>query len=182
LDYRGANVRLKSTAVADGKGYVLVVDLATGSLIRAISTNEGSVDSPSGLARVNIEVEVEDFSSDNTAVAAYGGDLYGNMWKFDLISGAGHDALAGLVLHQPGLPPQPVILRLLVSDEGKVDRVLVEDSFLGSDIERQVNEALSRVMFEPGKIGRIAVRSQMRVEARLEPVVRPIPIAAGAAD
>ncbi|WP_420476294.1 hypothetical protein [Noviherbaspirillum sp. ST9] len=81
------------------------------------------------------------------------------------------DALTGLVLHHPGLPPQPVILRLLISDEGKVDRVLVENSFVGADVERQVNEALSRVMFEPGKIGRIAVRSQLRVQARLEPVV-----------
>lgn len=68
---------------ADGKGYVFVVDLATGSLIGdPISTGEGSVSSPSGLARIN--VEVEEFSIDNTAVAAYGGDLYGNMWKFDL--------------------------------------------------------------------------------------------------
>ncbi|WP_420476293.1 pilus assembly protein [Noviherbaspirillum sp. ST9] len=71
---------------ADGKGYVFVVNLATGSLIRSTSTNEGSVASPSGLARIN--VEVEDFSRDNTAVAAYGGDLYGNMWRFDLATGA----------------------------------------------------------------------------------------------
>lgn len=92
------------------------------------------------------------------------------------------DALSGLVLHHPGLPPQPVILCLLISDEGKVDRVLVEDSFVGADIERQVNDALSRVMFEPGKIGRIAVPSQLRVEARLEPIVQSILPGPGAAE
>lgn len=86
-----------------------------------------------------------------------------------------HDPVAALVIHIPGLPPQPVILRLLISDEGKVDRVVVEDSFLARDIERQVTEAFAKVRFQPGKIGRIAVRSQMRVEARLESVERRLP-------
>lgn len=78
------------------------------------------------------------------------------------------DVASNLILHVPGLPPQPVILRLLISDEGEVDRVVVEDSFLAADIERDVTEAFAKVRFEPGRIGRIAVRSQMRVEARLE--------------
>lgn len=72
-------------AAADGKGYVFVLNLATGNVIRTISTNVGSAGSPSGLSRLNIEVA--DFSKDNTAVAAYGGDLYGNMWRFDLVAG-----------------------------------------------------------------------------------------------
>lgn len=70
---------------ADGKGYVYVLNLATGAVIKTISTNVGSVGNPSGLARLN--VQVTDFSSDNTAVGAYGGDLMGNMWRFDLDAG-----------------------------------------------------------------------------------------------
>lgn len=80
------------------------------------------------------------------------------------------DPVAALVLRAPGLPPQPVVLRLLIGDEGKIDRVIVEDSFLAADIERQVMEAFAEVRFEPGRIGRIAVRSQLRVEARLESI------------
>jgi type IV pilus assembly protein PilY1 len=79
-------------ASADGRGYVFVLNLADGSLIRSISTNVGSVTSPSGLARIN--VEVADFSTDNTAVGAYGGDLEGNMWHFDLVAGTARKVAA----------------------------------------------------------------------------------------
>lgn len=70
---------------ADGKGYIFVLNLANGSVIKTISTNVGTVASPSGLARLNIKTV--DFSTDNTAVEAYGGDLLGNMWRFDLDAG-----------------------------------------------------------------------------------------------
>ena len=70
---------------ADGKGYVFVLNLANGSVIKTIPTNVGSTTDPSGLARLN--VKVADFSVDNTVVGAYGGDLLGNMWRFDLDAG-----------------------------------------------------------------------------------------------
>ena len=70
---------------ADGQGYVYVLDLADGSVLKTISTNVGNAGQPSGLARLN--VQVVDFSVDNTAVGAYGGDLLGNMWRFDLDAG-----------------------------------------------------------------------------------------------
>lgn len=70
---------------ADGKGYIFVLNLSNGSVVKTISTNEGTIASPSGLARLNIKTV--DFSLDNTALEAYGGDLYGNMWRFDLDAG-----------------------------------------------------------------------------------------------
>lgn len=70
---------------ADGKGYVFVLNLADGSVLKTISTNVGSPGNPSGLARIN--VKVDDFSVDDTAVGVYGGDLLGNMWRFDLDAG-----------------------------------------------------------------------------------------------
>ena len=91
------------------------------------------------------------------------------------------DPVADLVVRIPGLPPQPVILRLLISDEGAVDRVVVEDSFLAEHIEREVTDAFAKVRFQPGKIGRIAVRSQMRIEARLETMEHRLPMTASAA-
>lgn len=70
---------------ADGLGYVFVLNLSNGSVIKTISTNEGTLASPSGLARLNLKTA--DFSLDNTAIEAYGGDLYGNVWRFDLDAG-----------------------------------------------------------------------------------------------
>lgn len=145
-------------------------------IVRASTFVGRTMDNP-GTPQTTVSQETQ-----GLAIAQPSGPHYFRLSELTEKPAVKHDALAGLVLHQPGLPPQPVILRLLISDEGTVDRVLVEDSFLGEDIERQVNEALSQVMFEPGKIGRIPVRSQMRVEARLEPIVRPLTVGAGQED
>lgn len=91
------------------------------------------------------------------------------------------DPVANLVVRIPGLPPQPVILRLLISEEGEVDRIVVEDSFLAEGIEREVTDAFAKLRFQPGKIGRIAVRSQLRIEARLETMEHRLPAMAPAA-
>lgn len=65
----------------DGKGYLFVLDANTGSLTKTLKTDIGSSTTPSGLTYLNIKVN--DFQTDNTALAVYGGDLYGNMWRFD---------------------------------------------------------------------------------------------------
>jgi type IV pilus assembly protein PilY1 len=84
----------KKYANADGGGYVFVLDLADGHVIKTIPTvdssaasavNVGTVANPSGLARLNIKVK--NFGVDNTALIAYGGDLTGTMWRFDLDKG-----------------------------------------------------------------------------------------------
>ncbi len=72
-------------ASADGVGRLFVLKLSDGTVMKTISTGAGSVADPSGLARINIRVH--DFSTNNTALAAYGGDLLGNMWRFDLEAG-----------------------------------------------------------------------------------------------
>ncbi|MBS1156509.1 MAG: pilus assembly protein PilY [Proteobacteria bacterium] len=95
-----------------GGGYLFVADAATGSLLTATSgstsagklvTGVGSTGTisgicttapcPSGLTRIN--AWAEDTSTDNTALRAYGGDLFGNLWRFDLnntLGAAGYDA------------------------------------------------------------------------------------------
>lgn len=78
------NVPEEGVAGGDGRGYVFVLNLATGALIRDIPTTAGSAADPSGLSRLN--VVTEDFDKNNTAVVAYGGDLLGNMWRFNLAS------------------------------------------------------------------------------------------------
>ena len=69
----------------DGKGYLFVVDAVTGGKLGEIGTTEGSVSTPSGLAKV---AAWNDFQGvDNTAGYVYGGDLLGNLWRFDINAG-----------------------------------------------------------------------------------------------
>jgi type IV pilus assembly protein PilY1 len=72
-------------AGADGQGYVFVLDLSSGNLMKTIATGVGSVASPSGLARIT--TKTPDFDVNNTADAVYGGDLTGIMWRFNLETG-----------------------------------------------------------------------------------------------
>lgn len=69
----------------DGKGYLYVLKAADGRLLRKIGTGEGSDHTPSGLARINAWVESP---LDNAARHVYGGDLLGNLWRFDIGAGS----------------------------------------------------------------------------------------------
>jgi type IV pilus assembly protein PilY1 len=65
-----------------GQGYLFVLNARTGDLIQAIATGVGSSTDPSGLAQIAAYVENSD--GDNTTGYVYGGDLKGNVWRFDL--------------------------------------------------------------------------------------------------
>ncbi len=66
----------------DGKGYLFVIKAADGSLLRTIGTGEGSTTTPSGLAKITAWADYAIYN--NTALRAYGGDLLGNLWRFDI--------------------------------------------------------------------------------------------------
>lgn len=77
----------------DGRGYLYVLDATTGAILNRLSTGVGSGGTagagfsdaqPSGLARIN--GWVANLLQDNTTLTVYGGDLQGNMWRFDLDS------------------------------------------------------------------------------------------------
>lgn len=69
----------------DGKGHLYVVNAKTGDLIADLIT-ENCHATPAtnacGLAHINAYIENKD--KDNTVELAYGGDLHGNLWRFDL--------------------------------------------------------------------------------------------------
>lgn len=74
----------------DGMGYLYVLDVATGQIIHKIPTNVGNPGTlasnfadadPSGLAKINNWVTSP--LTDNTTLAVYGGDMKGNLWRFD---------------------------------------------------------------------------------------------------
>lgn len=66
---------------SDGKGYVFVVDPASGDLLQAIATPTGSLASPVNLG--HLRAFINDYE-DYTADAVYAADLNGTLWRFDL--------------------------------------------------------------------------------------------------
>lgn len=66
----------------NGKGYLYVLNAKTGAKIAEITTGVGSTSTPSGLAK--IKAYADDAEKNNTATYVYGGDLLGNLWRFDL--------------------------------------------------------------------------------------------------
>jgi type IV pilus assembly protein PilY1 len=94
----------------DGVGRLFVLDAGTGALIRTISTGAGTPTSPSGLARIS--AWVNNATTDNTALRAYGGDMLGNVWRVDLTSLSATTGSADVVklatLLDPDGNPQPI--------------------------------------------------------------------------
>lgn len=102
----------------DGGGYLYILDAVTGKILNKIPTNVGSPGTaalnytdadPSGLARINNWVD--NSLIDNTSLAVYGGDMKGNLWRFDLdpTSSTYLTAVKVAVLTDPtGLVPQPI--------------------------------------------------------------------------
>jgi len=66
----------------DGKGYLFVLNARTGAVIRAISTTVGTAADPSGFTHIG--AYAESGRIDNTSDYVYGGDLLGNVWRFNL--------------------------------------------------------------------------------------------------
>ncbi|MEQ1803864.1 MAG: PilC/PilY family type IV pilus protein [Burkholderiaceae bacterium] len=104
----------------DGNGRMFVVDALTGSKITAIqtftsgSTAAGTVGTPSGLAKINVWV---DSNIDNTAKRFYGGDLLGNVWRFDIDNiVAPNSAALRLANLQVSGVPQPITTQVSLAE------------------------------------------------------------------
>ncbi len=96
---------------ADGLGHLFVLNAYTGALLMDINTGVGSPATPSGLSK--IIAQVVNPSLDATLLQVYGGDLFGNLWRFDVngnVGAAGNDAqlLATLRGPAPNSLPQPI--------------------------------------------------------------------------
>lgn len=95
-----------------GKGYLYVLNAGTGAIISKIDTGAGTAASPSGLAKIagfNTE------PAGNRASYFYGGDLLGNLWRFDINSSTSAVIGTGSVLKfatlfsdTAGVSPQPI--------------------------------------------------------------------------
>jgi len=73
---------LNNVSPGTGRGYLYVVDLATGAILQKLDTGAGTTATPSGFN--HLSAYADNFNVDNTGKFIYGGDLYGNVWKFDM--------------------------------------------------------------------------------------------------
>jgi type IV pilus assembly protein PilY1 len=107
----------------DGQGHLYILDAQTGAILNRIDTGVGcdgfsttspcvaGIVDPSGLARVN--AWIDNAFNDNTTLRVYGGDLKGNVWRFQLDpSEAGYMTAYKLVtLTDASNVPQPITAR-----------------------------------------------------------------------
>lgn len=107
-----------NTSPGDGKGYLYVLNALDGTIISAIATTETKPSS--GLARI---ATWNDAASSNQAGFTYGGDLEGNVWRFDINStnpaaiGSG-DVIQYALLKDPSNNTQPITAAPVLGDIG----------------------------------------------------------------
>lgn len=139
----------------DGKGHLYVMNAGTGQIIRDISTATGSSSSiagvcatapcPSGLAQIRAWVENNMY--DNTTTRVYGGDQFGNVWRFDIngdIGAAGYDAQLLATLKDSSGNLQPITSKPELGDVSGFDIVYVGTGrYLGeTDLSDQNTQSL----------------------------------------
>ena len=95
-----------NSPAGDGGGYLFVVDMATGLEIKKFPTGEGTSATPSGLAQ--IAAFAQNALKNNLATYVYGGDLKGNLWRFDINAANGTAPLKLATLIGPTNLAQPI--------------------------------------------------------------------------
>jgi type IV pilus assembly protein PilY1 len=93
---------------ADGVGRLYLLNANTGALITSLSTATGTATDPSGLNKINAWV---DSGTNNTAKRFYGGDMLGNLWRFDfdnIVDPTGAEATKLATFQHSATSPQPI--------------------------------------------------------------------------
>lgn len=127
----------------DGKGHLYVLNANTGAKLLDIATSAGSSSNPSGLAKINAWV---DNSTDNTAKRFYGGDLQGNLWRFDIdnLVQPNQAALLLAKLQVNSTTPQPITTKPEPAEiSGKPVILVATGRYLGtSDISDTTQQSV----------------------------------------
>lgn len=115
-----------NTAPGNGNGHLYVRNIISGAPISKISTftsgttPAGTAGAPSGLGKISPWIDDE---TNNTAARIYGGDMLGDMWRFDFddnIAPSGNEAfLMGRALTTGGVA-QPITTKPILAKVGNV--------------------------------------------------------------
>lgn len=89
----------------NGQGYLYVLNPLTGNKIGEIATGVGSTSTPSGLAKIT--AYADDAEINNVTTYVYGGDLLGNLWRFDL----SNNSKIKFAQLEASATPQPITTR-----------------------------------------------------------------------
>jgi type IV pilus assembly protein PilY1 len=115
-------VKYPLISTGNGQGYLYVLNAGTGAKISKIGTGVGNVATPSGLSQISAWADEPE--KNNTATFTYGGDLLGNLWRFDINAGT-VTKFAELKL---GGTPQPITtkpeLGNVLTSDGKIHRMV----------------------------------------------------------
>ncbi len=139
---------------ASGSSVLYLVNIANGSVIKSITvgTNSGGLGTPALLFNVNREL-----------VAAYAGDLGGNLWKFDLTGAA--SGWAGTKLFTAtsnGTLVQPIIQKPVIEvhpNGGYLVSVGTGKFFEGIDKSNTEVQSIYGIWDKPGATGAVAKTS-----------------------
>jgi type IV pilus assembly protein PilY1 len=82
------NTAADGAASTTGNAVLYIVNVETGQLLRKFDTGKGMGQDPKGIGRPNglATPTLVDLDGDRIVDYAYAGDLFGNVWKFDLTS------------------------------------------------------------------------------------------------
>ncbi len=83
----------------DGDGYVWVLNPADGTVLATIDTGVGTAANPAGLAHLS---SMANAAPDALVRYVYGGDLLGNVWRFDLDNNSADQDCRGTRCHRRG--------------------------------------------------------------------------------
>jgi len=93
-------------STGNGQGYLYIVDIKTGNILKKVGTGSGDTTTPSGLAKITAITDDPNTIPDVTYI--YGGDNQGQMWRFDLTDKNG--AVAVVKMGDAGVK-QPITTR-----------------------------------------------------------------------
>ncbi len=102
----------------DGGGYLYVVDALTGVPISTVATkigtaNAGTTTTPSNLGRINAWVDDDKLG---VAARAYGGDMLGNIWRFDFDDNVAPSGNEAVLLGQTAGSTQPITSKPVLTE------------------------------------------------------------------
>jgi type IV pilus assembly protein PilY1 len=120
---------------------LFVINIATGAVIKEIAVPVGTGESDNGLSSVRLRV-----NASNVVQAAYAGDLYGHLWKFDLSSTATSGwgvAFGGKPLFTaPRGAAQPITVQPLLLDHPNGGKIVYFGTGKFSEIADKTTTAL----------------------------------------
>ena len=130
----------------DGQGHLYVLNANSGEVLLDMATGVGTSASPSGLTKINAWVTSR---TNNTIERIYGGDLEGNLWRFDIDNVVlPHQAAVRLAKFQiDASTPQPITTKPeLVEISNKPVIIVGTGRYLGvTDIDSTTQQGIYAV-------------------------------------